>query len=121
MIVHVDNRSMVPVFEQLRSQIERLIVSGQLHAGTKLPPIRELANDLGLARGTVQKVYDTLSREGFVKTAGRHGTLVLDNLLGPTTATDLAAAADTLALVTRQLGLPPGAAHQALDTALLRF
>jgi GntR family transcriptional regulator len=119
-IVHIDTQSALPVFEQLRSQIERLIASGQLRPGTKLPPIRQLSIDLGLARGTVNKVYDALAREGLVETAGRHGTIVLDN---PTTTTgdDLAAAADTLALVARQLGLDSTAAHAALGDALRRL
>ena len=62
MIVQVDSASPVPVFEQLRAQIERLIVSGQFAPGAKLPPIRHLAADLGLARGTVNKVHDALAR-----------------------------------------------------------
>jgi GntR family transcriptional regulator len=75
---------------------------------------------LGRARGTLNKVYDSLAREGLVETAGRHGTIVLDN---PTTTTgdDLAAAADTLALVARQLGLDSTAAHAALGDALRRL
>ncbi len=121
MIVHLDAESALPVFEQLRSQIERLIASGQLRPGTKLPPIRQLATDLGLARGTVNKVYDALAREGLVETAGRHGTIVLDGSHVTTSKTDLAAAADTLAVVVRQLGIEDAAAHQALDEALHRI
>lgn len=121
MIVHLDTGSVVPVFEQLRSQIERLIASGQLRPGTKLPPIRQLATDLGLARGTVNKVYDALAREGLVETAGRHGTIVLDVSHASTSRDDLAAAADTVAVVTRQLGLDDAAAHEALDEALRRL
>lgn len=121
MIVHLDERSVVPVFEQLRSQIERLIASGQLRPGTKLPPIRQLATDLGLARGTVNKVYDALAREGLVETAGRHGTIVLDGSHVTTSTTDLSAAADTLAVVVRQLGLDDRAAHQSLEEALGRL
>jgi len=121
MIVHVDTRSAVPVFEQLRSQIERLIASGQLRPGSKLPPIRDLATDLGLARGTVNKVYDALARDGLVESAGRHGTIVLDGSKATTSTSDLAAAADTLALVVRQLGIDDAAARRALDEALRRF
>lgn len=125
MIVHLDTRSPVPVFEQLRSQIERLIVSGSIRPGTRLPPIRDLATDLGLARGTVNKVYDALARDGLVETAGRHGTIVLEiaRQAGEreTGSADLAAAADTLAVVARQLGLAPQAAHRALDEAFERL
>jgi len=119
-IVHIDPASAVPVFEQLRTQITRLIAAGQLRPGTKLPPIRELAADLGLARGTVHRVYELLARDGLVETAGRHGTIVLDG--APTTRHgDLAAAADTLALVARQLGLDDRAAQGALAEALRRL
>lgn len=121
MIVNVDARSPVPVFEQLRSQIERLIASGQLRAGTTLPPIRHLASDLGLARGTVNKVYDALARDGLVQSSGRHGTVVLDASRATTSSADLASAADTLALVARQLGVGPEAAHRALDEAIARL
>lgn len=121
MIVHLDTRSMVPVFEQLRSQIERMIASGQLRPGTRLPPIRQLAGDLGLARGTVNKVYDALARDGLVETAGRHGTIVMAPSRASTSSADLAAAADTLALVARQLGVGDDEAHAALDDALRRI
>ena len=122
MIVHVDAASPVPVSEQLRAQIERLIVSGQLAPGATLPPIRHLATDLGIARGTVNKVYEALAREGLVRTAGWHGTVVQQAArrtgLGHS---DLADAADALALVVRQLGLADEAAHRALDSALRRW
>ena len=118
MIVHVDSNSAMPVFEQLRVQIQRMISSGQLEPGSKLPPIRQLANDLQLARGTVNKVYEALARDGLVRTAGRHGTVVLDIPKPISSTNDLAAAADTLALVARQLGLDNAAAHRALDAAL---
>ena len=121
MIIHLDTTSPVPVFEQLRAQIERLIASGQLLKGSKLPTIRQLAHDLGVARGTVNKVYDALARDGLVETAGRHGTIVLDGARSTITSQDLAAAADTLAVVTRQLGFDDHAAHAALDTALHRL
>lgn len=121
MIIHVDPTSPLPVFEQVRSQIVRLIASRQLRAGTKLPTIRQLANDLGVARGTVNKVYDALARDGLVQTAGRHGTIVLDGARATSTSHDLDAAADTLAVVARQLGFEDADAHAALDLALSRL
>ncbi|MEO6123488.1 MAG: GntR family transcriptional regulator [Ilumatobacteraceae bacterium] len=121
MIIHVDATSPLPVFEQMRSQIARLIASGQLRTGTKLPTIRQLAHDLGVARGTVNKVYDALGRDGLVETAGRHGTTVLDCASLTSTARDLDAAADTLAVVTRQLGFADDDAHAALVAALHRL
>lgn len=122
MIVQVEPTSAVPVFEQLRAQIERLIVSGQLAAGSKLPPIRHLATDLGIARGTVNKVYDLLARDGLVETAGRHGTVVLERPAARTpSADDLRAAAEAFALVTLQHGVDGTAARRELDSALERL
>jgi DNA-binding transcriptional regulator YhcF (GntR family) len=121
MIIHVDAAAPLPVFEQMRSQIERLIASGQMRAGTKLPTIRQLAHDLGVARGTVNKVYDALARDGLVETAGRHGTIVRAGPALTTTSSDLDAAADTVAVVTRQLGFDDQAAHVALNAALERL
>ena len=117
MIVQVDPDSPVPVFEQLRQQILRLIGSGALPPGTRLPTIRHLAGDLELARGTVQRVYDELARDGWVRTAGRHGTVVTDRVPQPDDDA-LARAADRLALVAHQLGLGPAAVHEAVDLAL---
>lgn len=123
MIVHLDQASAVPVFEQLRSQIERLIVAGQLAPGARLPPIRHLAADLGIARGTVNRVYDELARQGLVTSAGRHGTTVqeVEGSGRGIGQHDLASAAESLAVVARQLGLDDSDAHLALDAALRRF
>ncbi|WP_273653460.1 GntR family transcriptional regulator [Cellulomonas fimi] len=120
MIVQVDPGSPVPVFEQLREQVERLVASGALAPGSRLPTIRHLAADLGLARGTVQRVYDELARDGWVRTAGRHGTVVAERLPAPPDADALPRAADRLALVARQLKLDPRDVHAALDAALAR-
>ncbi|KGM09253.1 GntR family transcriptional regulator [Cellulomonas bogoriensis] len=122
MIVHVEPDSPVPVFEQLRTQITRLITSGALPPGTTLPPIRHLATDLGLARGTVNKVYDALARDGLVRTAGRRGTVVLGSRAPVTPSPGaLDGVADALALAARQLGLADDDAHRALAAALDRL
>ncbi|QAY71838.1 GntR family transcriptional regulator [Xylanimonas protaetiae] len=118
MIVHVDPASPVPVFEQLRGQIERLVVAGTLAPGTPLPTIRDLATDLGLARGTVARVYDELARDGLVETQGRRGTRVLGPGRRRPDDAALAAAADAFAVVLRQLGADDAAGHAALDAAL---
>jgi hypothetical protein len=62
-----------------------------------------------------------LARDGLIQTDGRHGTIVLSGRNRSTTRTDLDAAADALAIVTRQLGLDPDHAHRALDKALDRI
>jgi DNA-binding transcriptional regulator YhcF (GntR family) len=76
MILEVEPRSAVPPYEQLRQQITALVRAGVLAPGARLPAIRQLANDLGLAGGTVARAYRELEAEGVVTTHGRHGTVV---------------------------------------------
>jgi DNA-binding transcriptional regulator YhcF (GntR family) len=55
MILRVDPSSAVPAYEQIRAQMRLMIASGTLAEGTQLPTIRQLASDLGLAKGTVSR------------------------------------------------------------------
>ena len=76
MIIEVDPRSPVPPYEQIRQQVVALVHGGLLPTGSRLPSIRQLANDLGLAGGTVARAYRELEAEGVVATRGRHGTTI---------------------------------------------
>ena len=75
MILEIDPRSAVPPYEQLRQQVTALVLGGALVPGARLPAIRQLANDLGLAGGTVARAYHELESDGVVTTHGRHGTV----------------------------------------------
>lgn len=77
MILEIDPHSAVPPYEQIRQQVIALIRGHVLGPGTRLPPIRQLANDLGLAGGTVARAYRELESDGIVATRGRHGTVVI--------------------------------------------
>lgn len=74
--VDVDDASLVPPYEQIRSQIASLIEAGSLPTGFALPPIRQLAADLDLAPGTVARAYRELDGAGLVTGRGRSGTKV---------------------------------------------
>lgn len=76
MIIVIDQASAVPPFEQLRLQLSTMIEAGTLPADHRLPSVRQLANDLGLANGTVARAYRELESAGLVATNGRHGTVV---------------------------------------------
>ena len=76
MIVTVDPRSPTPPFEQLRISIRRLVATGELRLGSRLPTVRQLASDLGIAPGTVARAFRELESEGIIETRGRHGTRV---------------------------------------------
>ena len=75
-MISVDAESAVPPFEQVRAQLAAQITTGELAAGTRLPTVRRLADDLGLAVNTVARSYRELETAGLVGTRGRGGTVV---------------------------------------------
>lgn len=76
MILRVDPASPVPPYEQIRGQIASMVATGTLAEGMRLPTIRQLADDLGLAGGTVARAYRELEDDGLIATRGRHGSFV---------------------------------------------
>jgi GntR family transcriptional regulator len=65
-----------PPYEQLRRQLADLIDSGSLAIGDRLPPLRQLAGDLGLAVGTVARTYRELESAGLIVSRRGGGTRV---------------------------------------------
>ncbi len=74
--VSVDLGDAAPPFEQVRAQLAGLIARGGLAEGDRLPTVRALAADLGLAVNTVARAYKELEAEGLVTTRRRAGTIV---------------------------------------------
>jgi DNA-binding transcriptional regulator YhcF (GntR family) len=99
----VDPADSRPPYEQLRIQIAARISSGALPPGSRLPTVRALASELGLAVNTVAKPYRAHEPDGSVVTEGRRGTFVP---VGSGARSDEAddAAAEYVA-VARRLGL----------------
>ncbi len=76
MIIELDDLSKDPPYVQIQAIIARAIASGELAEGSKLPTIRQLAGDLGLANNTIARAYRELELEGLVTQRGRRGTVV---------------------------------------------
>ncbi|HSL35623.1 MAG TPA: GntR family transcriptional regulator [Arthrobacter sp.] len=74
--ISVDLDSATPAYEQIRAQISALITLGALEPGTRLPTVRRLAADLGIAAGTVARAYRELEQSGLIDTRRRNGTVV---------------------------------------------
>lgn len=119
MILHLEGTSPVPPYEQIRSQITSMVRVGVLTEGARLPSIRQLANDLGLATGTVARAYRELEGEGVVVTRGRHGTVVLavPPVTGAGADAELGPAAASLAERANQLGASEDNAVAAVRAA----
>jgi DNA-binding transcriptional regulator YhcF (GntR family) len=75
-MIVVDPSSAVPPFEQLRTQLLEAVATGELVPGARLPTVRRLAADLGLAPGTVARAYRELEAAHIIETRGRAGTFV---------------------------------------------
>ncbi len=114
-MITVDVRSGVPPFEQVRGQLAAQIGDGRLPVGTRLPPVRRLADDLGLAVNTVARSYRELEAAGLVETRGRGGTVVRG--ADPALARVHRAARD-YAAAARAAGLGRADAERIVRTAL---
>lgn len=68
--------SSVPPFEQLRRQVIAAVRAEKLAVGARLPPVRALATELGLATNTVARAYRELEQDGVIETRGRNGSFV---------------------------------------------
>lgn len=109
--IRVDLQAATPPYEQIRSQIASLISLGELAAGAKLPTVRALATDLGVAAGTVARAYKELEAEELITSRRRAGTVVNERPQTVDTREDLLAAVDRLWTL---------AAAQKVDAATLK-
>lgn len=114
--ITVTHDSSIPPYEQLRLGVIAQVRSGELTAGTKIPTVRALAAQLGLAPNTVARAYRELEADGVVETRGRQGSFIASS--GDPTK-DLAgrAATDYVATI-RRLGLDDEAALRYVKSAL---
>ncbi|GAB2694837.1 GntR family transcriptional regulator [Thalassiella azotivora] len=77
--VVVDADSDVAPYEQVRRQVREHVDSGRLAPGDRLPPVRVLAAEIGIAANTVARAYTELERDGLLVGRGRAGTFVADD------------------------------------------
>ncbi|WP_172385507.1 GntR family transcriptional regulator [Streptomyces sp. MNP-20] len=115
-IVIKEGAGAAPPFEQVRTQIAEQARGGLLPVGYKLPTVRGLAEELGLAANTVAKAYRALEADGAVETRGRHGTFVAAAREAASRAA--AGAAQAYAEQVRRLGLSEAEAASAVRDAL---
>ncbi|WP_308279631.1 GntR family transcriptional regulator [Phycicoccus mangrovi] len=119
-VLRVEHDGARPPFDQVRSQLAEAVGDGRLAEGTRLPTVRGLAEELGLAANTVARAYKELEAAGLVVTRGRLGTLVAPGAGGDRSDGDPAmrlAAAD-FARAARAAGLADEAAVALVRDAL---
>ena len=123
--IQIDLASPVPPYEQIRSQVSALAATGVLAPGDRLPTIRTLASDLGVAPGTVARAYKELEAEGTVTALRRRGTVIAQRAAPPAgepgaVPAEVSAAVGHLASTARRHGLPDAVVLTLLAEALAR-
>lgn len=98
-LIDLDETSSTPPSEQIRAQVAAQVAGGRLQPGDRLPTVRRLAADLGVAANTVAKAYRELEQAGVIETRGRAGSFVMgDRALSAAKAAAVAYLAETRAL-----------------------
>lgn len=103
--ITVDLDSALPPYEQIRAQVASLISLGELAAGSRLPTVRALAADLGVAAGTVARAYKELEAEGLISSRRRAGTVVNELPGQPALDEHLVEAVDRVWVLAAELGV----------------
>lgn len=79
----IEDDAAMPIYDQLITQVREGIATGKLRPGDQLPTIRQSADRLGIATGTVARAYAELEREGTVVTEGKLGTRIATSTVRP--------------------------------------
>jgi DNA-binding transcriptional regulator YhcF (GntR family) len=114
--IDIEDDAGIAPYEQVRAQISEQARAGALPVGYRLPTVRGLAEELGLAANTVAKAYRALESDGVIETRGRNGTFVA--AAGSAAEREAASAAQAYADRVRRLGLSEAAALAAARDAL---
>lgn len=115
-MLELDPASPLPPYEQLHAAVVAAVADGRLAPGSKLPTVRGLAEELGLAVNTVAKAYKALEADGVLEGRGRNGTFVAER--GDAATRRLQQAAADYAALARRLGVEPSAARDIANAAL---
>ncbi|GGB01068.1 GntR family transcriptional regulator [Macrococcus hajekii] len=75
-MISIDNRSRIPLYEQLMENIKMHIIKGVMKPDEQLPSVRQLAQELTINPNTIQKAYRELEREGFTYSIPGRGSFV---------------------------------------------
>ena len=81
MYITIDERDKRPMYQQVVDEIKSLIAGGELPEGASLPPVRQVAADLGVNLNTIAYAYRQLQKEGLVKVRHGAGAVVTSRLL----------------------------------------
>jgi len=76
----LDGNGPIPLYRQIHQRVREAVETGLLRPGDRVPATRALAQELGLARGTVATAYKLLIAEGYVEARGQGGCVIAGRL-----------------------------------------
>ena len=109
MKIIISNQSELPIYAQIKEQLKEQILNGQIPEGSTLPPIRQLAKEVGVSVITTTRAYSDLEAEGFIATMQGRGSVVLskdNNLLKEQYLLRIEEGLTTAIETARVMGLP---------------
>jgi len=77
-MISINYRDSRPIYEQIQHELHRMILSGGLAAGSRLPSVRELAAELAINPNTIQRAYRELEAEGVILSIAGKGSFVAE-------------------------------------------
>lgn len=75
-MININFRDPRPIYEQIKDELRRLIVSGALASDSRLPSVREMASELAINPSTIQRAYRELEAEGYICSVAGKGSFV---------------------------------------------
>ena len=83
-MINLNYRDSRPIYAQIKDGLRKLIITGALPPGEKLPSVRELASELAINPNTIQRAYRELEAEGYINTAAGKGSFAAGSSELPT-------------------------------------
>ncbi len=77
-MISLNYRDARPIYEQVKDGLRRLVVTGAMQPGDKLPSVRSLASSLAINPNTIQRAYEALEREGYLYSVAGKGSFVAE-------------------------------------------
>ena len=77
-MISLNYRDARPIYEQVKDGLRKLVVSGALQPGEKLPSVRAMASTLAINPNTIQRAYEALEREGYLYSVAGKGSFVAE-------------------------------------------
>jgi GntR family transcriptional regulator len=121
MYITIDERDKRPLYQQVVDEIKALIAGGELPEGSSLPPVRQVAADLGVNLNTIAYAYRHLQKQGLVKIRHGAGAVVTSRLLSETTEEQLRSQLGTTLTHLALAGLSLSEVRALIDMELVRL